>query len=310
MPSGSRSRSGGGGHFGSSSRSSGGSSRSSWSSGGSSWGGRHHHHHHGTHVHIHGRGGFLAPFIAISLFLIFVSIMLLAFPVDVEALERKKKLMEADYTYYQGLVANAKEDSSLRRDAQVKDVWYDEDIDAWYITYWFEMNGKTYGLLDEDEHYTFYIYKYDPSVHEDPIGNGDPYDLYPIDSGDTFPIAVNTTTGVSVDSVNMDYEYTTLEHDYEYKILCNRINHPNDNLIVGAVMLGIGVTVITIGIVLAVRRSKKQKAEEIANSGNPAAAAAATSTTTSVQENKCDYCGCIIKYGETTCKRCGAARKK
>lgn len=307
MPSGSRSRSGGGGHFGSSSRSS--SSRSSWGGGGSSWGRGPRHYHHGTHVHVHSRGSFLAPFIAFAMFFIFIGIMCFAFPVDIEALKRKKGLIEADFAYYQKLVTDAKEDSSLQINAKVKDVWYDEDYDAYYITYWFTIGTKTYGLADNDEHYTFHIYKHDPSTHSDPIGNGDPYDLYPIDSGDTFPIAINTRdTNSSVDSVNMDYEHTTLEHDYQYKDLCGRINNPHHQTIVGVVATCIGVTIITIGIVLAVKRAKNQKAEEIANSGNPAAAAAGVAPTP--KENKCDYCGCVIKAGETSCRRCGAARKR
>lgn len=308
MPSGSRSG-GGGSHFGSSSRSSGGSSRSSWGGGGSSWGGGRHYHR-GTHVHIHGRGGFLSPFIAFGVFFLFIALVMLCFPANKDYLKEQKQMIESDYAYYQTLITNAKEDPNLLiEDAIVRDVLYNEDIGGWYITYQFSMGGRTFGL--NDDHYTFCIYKYDPATHDDPIGNGDPDGLYPIDSGDIFPIAVNTTNAyTNVRSVNMDYEHTELEHDFEYVKICNNINAPNTQLPVGIGALVISISIITLGIVLAVRRSKKQKAEEIANSGNPAAAAGTITNIEKTQENKCDYCGCIIKAGETTCKRCGAARKK
>ncbi|MBQ9792672.1 MAG: hypothetical protein IJW32_02860 [Clostridia bacterium] len=308
MPSGSRSG-GGGSHFGSSSRSSGGSSRSSWGGGGSSWGSGRHHHHGGRHVHIYGGGGFISPFIAFGFFFLIIALVMLCFPANKDYLKEQKQMIEADYTYYQTLITNAEENPDLLiEDAIVRDVLYNEDIGGWYITYQFSMGGRTFGL--NDDHYTFCIYKYDPATHDDPIGNGDPKGLYPIDSGDIFPIAVNTNNAYTqVRSVNMDYADTELEHDFEYVDICNRINAPNTQLPVGIGALVISISIFTIGIVLAVKRSKKQKAEEIANSGKPTAAGSAT-VFMNEKENKCDYCGCIIKAGETTCKRCGAARKK
>ena len=194
MPSGSRSGSGGS-HFGSSSRSSGGSSRSSWSGGGSSWGGRHHHH--GTHVHIHGRGGFWSPFIAFAIFFFVLAAAMFSM---YGSMQEKKAFVESDYTFYQKIITDSKSDPEKQITAIVKDVLYNENIDGWYITYWFEIDGKKFGYTDreDDQHYTFCIYKEDPSVSEDPMGIGkDNYGayvgLYPIQNGDNFPIAVNTT---------------------------------------------------------------------------------------------------------------------
>lgn len=302
MPSGSRSG-GGGSHFGSSSRSSGGGSHSSWGGGGSSWGGRHHHH--GTHVHIHGRGGFWSPFIAFAIFFFVLAAAMFSM---YGSIKEDKEFVQSDYAYYQKIITEAKSDTNKQITAQVKDVLYNENIGAWYITYQFEIDGKGFGYYSGDEHYTFCIYKEDPSVHDDPIGNGDPYDLYPIQNGEDFPIAVNTTNKNStVRSVNMDYEHTTLENDFEYKKICNNLK---SDIGVGIGALAISVSLIIIPIVITVKKNKKQKAEEVANSGNPAAAAGTITNIEKTQENKCEYCGCIIKAGDTTCKRCGAARKR
>lgn len=301
MPSGSR-RGSGGSHFGSSSRSSGGGSSSSLG-GGSSWRG-------GMYVHVHTRGGFLSPFIAFGFFFLIIAFVMLSFSGNKDYLLENKQFIESDYAYYQKIITDSKTDTDKQITATVKDVLYNEDIDGWYITYWFEMGGKTFGYNSYDEHYTFCIYKEDPSIHEDPIGNGDPDNLYPIQNGDPFPIAVNTTNAyATVRSVNMDYEYTTLDNDIEYVQICNKINAPNTQIPVGIGALIISISIFIIGIVLAIRRSKKQKAEEIANSGKPTVETSAT-VFASERENQCEYCGCIIKAGETTCKQCGAARKK
>ena len=306
MPSGHRSGSGGS-HFGSSSRSSGGSSHSSFG-GGSSWSGGRHRHYRGGHVHIYGRGSFLSPFIVFGVFFLIVALLMFCIPTNKEALLEDKKFVESDYTYYQTIISNAKENSDLQLTATVKDVLYNYEIGGWYISYWFVLDGKTFGYSSLDEHYTFCIYKEDPSVHEDPIGNGDPYNIYPIQNGEEFPIAVNTTNkNATVRSVNMDYEHTTLDNDLEYLKICQRINVPATEIPTGIGALLLSIFIFTLGIVLAIKRNKKQRAQELANSGN---ASTVDTTFVNEKENKCDYCGSIIKSGETMCRRCGAARKK
>lgn len=287
-------RGGGGGR----SHSSGGGGRSH-SSGGSwgrshssSWGRSSHHHHH----YYGGGGGYYsssgpAGFSVCVFFAVFAIIVAFTMFIGLANVNQDLRYIQEDYNYYQSMIDNAKEDTSLQVNAKIDDILYNADYNKYYIQYSFQLTFKTGGSCRYTYQETFCIY------------NDNVFETYEI--GDDYLIAVsqNTDRWRGVDSINMDYEFTTLEDDGEYvKAQGNKTLFT----CLGIAAVAVAISLFILNAVLAKKKAKKtaESEQQITPDTTMLGGTSATKT-----EYKCKYCGCILKEGEITCSKCGAPRK-
>lgn len=285
MPSGSHSGGhggGGGSHFGG-----GGSSSGSHGGSGSS---RNHGYRNGRSVVFFGRGyhrrymysGAHSAFsilIAIGIFALVIGSLVL---LTMGGNNKDLKNIEADYLYYQDMIADAEEklaqgDDSYFVDGIIISKFKNDNCDKWYVTYYFLDNqGK------KVEGYTYSIYTWEQVKDMD---NGDIIKL----AVDTNPITQDT------DSINLDYKNTTLNDDGEYiKIIKSKENTQR----VGIIALVIGGLLVAGAIIIRIKASHKvledsQDFTEFSNSGR----------------KLCKYCGGYLKSGDTICSDCGGRVK-
>lgn len=287
-------RGGGGGR----SHSSGGGGRShssggSWGRSHSSWGGSSHHHH-----HYYGSGGGYysssgpAGFSVCVFFAVFAIIIAFTMFIGLANVNQDLRYIKEDYNYYQAMIDSAKEDTSLQVNAKIDDILYNANYNKYYIQYSFQVKFKDNSIRNYTYQETFCIY------------GDDVFEKFRV--GDNYLIAIsqNTDRWRNVDSINMDYEFTTLEDDGEYvKAQGNKTLFT----CLGIAAVVVAISLFILNAVLANKKAKKTAESEKQITSDTTVLG--SSTTTTKTEYKCKYCGCVVKEGEITCSKCGAPRK-
>ena len=284
MPSGSHRTSGG-------SHSSGGSfssSRSS-SSGGSGSFGRNYHR--GPRVYVNGIP--MGPVGSLVMYFVFLFIFMPAFTfAGIMMLNINKKELaevEQDYIYYQDMIDFAKENNSPTTKyiitGTITGKFASEYEGKWYLEYSFKSSYGSTAFYGE----THAIYDYEDVKNIVP--NVTTIQL----AADSYIITSST------DTVNMDYEYTTLEDDGYYLSLKNGSNKLFAILFI-CVGLGCGALFIYL-IVKGFKNIKKPNTEETEipsyNKIEP-----------EIKEKPsyCNYCGAVVPVGRSRCPSCGAKK--
>lgn len=288
-------RRGGGG--GGRSHSSGGGGRShssggSWGRSHSSWGGSSHHHHH----YYGGSGGYYsssgpAGFSVCVFFAVFAIIIAITMFIGLMNTNQDLRWIEQDYKYYQSMIEDAKEDESLQVNARIDTILYNADYGKYYISYSYWVHFKNGGSSYKSQE-TFCIY------------DDDVFDKY--NEGDNnYKIAIsqNQDRYLEVDSINMDYEFTTLEDDGEY------VKAQGSKTLFTCLGIAAVVVAISLFILNAVLANKKAKKTAESEQQITSETTMLGGTSTAKAEYKCKYCGCVLKEGEITCSKCGAPRK-
>ena len=213
----------------------------------------------------------------ISIFTFFLVVAFLFVLATGSALSQAKdhaKMIEEEYRYYCAMVHNAEKNEDFIVDATVKDVFYQDQYERYYMTYSFRADNGY-----ECTGYTFSIY----TLENLPM------------AGDEFKLAVNSTTVTSdTDSVPMDYVDTTLEDDGEYLYYKKQINK-NTLLLVGIIVGMVALVGCIVAVVLTAKKKEEEKEqakeqEEIAKE----------------KAKYCEYCGTKIQEGDRTCTSCGS----
>ena len=306
MPSGSR----GGGHSGGGGRSGGGHSSGGWG-GGRSGGGHRTPRSYGYRnghrvVFLHGSSGeymrtshnaflvFLRVLMFIAIFFCFA--MGTSYSASNQFIDGIKK----DYNHYQQMIDNAKSKEQQGYNyiisADVTGVYTEYDSSGkWYIEYTFKSQN---GSLIEG--YTFDTYTKERAQE--------------IQSISTIEIAVDRNPiTIFTDSIDVEYETTTLEDDGQYLYHIKKLNGYKVGSICSIVLL---IACVVLMPILTIKFTKDDSAESVQQALDPAnqvASGTQTATTTQTvvsQKRYCAYCNSKLKDGEYTCSRCGATVKK
>ncbi len=295
MPSGSHSTSGG-------SHSSGGSSssRSSFGGGGGSSHSSHHHFHHGR-LYINGRpAGPKASIAFLVMFLILFSGMW-AFGGFMIGAQRQQALnkVKADYEYYQNMIDFAKQNNSPTTQyiitGTVTGKFLSEYNNKWYLSYSFQSaggqkyHGETYAIYSQSD-----VSNIIPNVTTIQL------------AADSYIITETT------DTINMDYENTTLNDDGYYVSIKNSMLSPQ---ILCFVVAG-GSAILFISMIVKEVKNLKNKnsfAETLTNNNQSLNSETSNKTETTMQSssqaNYCVYCCSEVPEGKSKCPNCGARIK-
>ncbi|MCQ2602631.1 MAG: Zn-ribbon domain-containing protein [Clostridia bacterium] len=196
---------------------------------------------------------------------------------------------ERDYANYQRMIERADSNSKyLLEDAKITGIYQcDVSADHYYIEYVFK-NAKGKDI----EGYTYCTYKY-----SDILAKG-------YETGGYIVLAIdcdkNNIVG-DVDSINYDYKYTTLEDDADYVYNKESLDKYS---ILWKVLVGVGVAAIVGGIVLIAVTLKKAKDDD-KDDDKTKVINQPVFEEKKPEVRRCQYCGSVLKDGETECKNCG-----
>lgn len=189
------------------------------------------------------------------------------------------KKITADRQRYIEMINRAEKDSSYVREGTITGTFYNSDCGKWYFTYVIPTDGGDGDL----EGYSYSIY--------------DANEIKNFVPGETLEFAVGfTPVTPSTDSIDMGYKNKPLTDDGEYIDLIKE--RRNLRLFAALAVLA----ALSLGILGAVLLFKNLRKKE-------------TSGETTEDENgipirRCEYCGSILKDGETKCPNCGASVRK
>ena len=189
------------------------------------------------------------------------------------------KKITADRQRYIEMINRAEKDSSYVREGTITGTFYNSDCGKWYFTYVIPTDGG-YGDL---EGYSYSIYD----------GN----EIKNFVPGKTLEFAVGfTPVTFSTDSIDMGYKNKPLSDDGEYiSIVKERRNLRLFAALAVLAALSLGI----LGAVLLLRNLRKK--ETVGET---------TEDENGIPIRRCEYCGSILKDGETKCPNCGASVRK
>lgn len=296
MPSGSHGGSRGSHSSGGSRGSSGGFSGRSFSAGSHrSYYGGHHGHYGGSHYHYPRRirfrfGGRYYVYSsgttsALTMLFIFLGFALLfTFGINLGRQDAMQdiRIIETDYAYYQSMIDEAKSGEGAIVDATVRGKFYNDYADKWYIVYTIpteyggDLEGYTYSCYTLGE-----VNRYRP--------------------GSTIRVAVDSVPiTMETDSIDMDYENTTLEDDGEYIAKQDELVEVTTTYVI-AILIDLSLAAIIVVVLLKKKQVEGQSTKKQVST---------TTTTTATSTDKyCDYCGSLIEKGSKKCSSCGASSK-
>ena len=189
------------------------------------------------------------------------------------------KKITADRQRYIEMINRAEKDSSYVREGTITGTFYNSDCGKWYFTYVIPTDGG-YGDL---EGYSYSIY--------------DANEIKNFVPGETLEFAVGfTPVTLSTDSIDMGYKNKPLTDDGEYIDLIKE--RRNLRLFAALAVLA----ALSLGILGAVLLFKNLRKKETAGE--------TTEEENGIPIRRCEYCGSILKDGETKCPNCGASLKK
>lgn len=189
------------------------------------------------------------------------------------------KKITADRQRYIEMINRAEKDSSYVREGTITGTFYNSDCGKWYFTYviptddgYGDLEGYSYSIYDANE-----------------IKNFVP--------GETLEFAVGfTPVTPSTDSIDMGYKNKPLTDDGEYIDLIKE--RRNLRLFAALAVLA----ALSLGILGAVLLFKNLRKKETAGE--------TTEYKNGLPIHRCEYCGSILKDGETKCPNCGASVRK
>lgn len=189
------------------------------------------------------------------------------------------KKITADRQRYIEMINRAEKDSSYVREGTITGTFYNSDCGKWYFTYVIPTDGG-YGDL---EGYSYSIY--------------DANEIKNFVPGETLEFAVGfTPVTPSTDSIDMGYKNKPLTDDGEYIDLIKE--RRNLRLFAALAVLA----ALSLGILGAVLLFKNLRKKETAGE--------TTEDENGIPIRRCEYCGSILKDGETKCPNCGASIRK
>lgn len=189
------------------------------------------------------------------------------------------KKITADRQRYIEMINRAEKDSSYVREGTITGTFYNSDCGKWYFTYVIPTDGG-YGDL---EGYSYSIY--------------DANEIKNFVPGETLEFAVGfTPVTLSTDSIDMGYKNKPLTDDGEYIDLIKE--RRNLRLFAALAVLA----ALSLGILGAVLLFKNLRKKETAGE--------TTEEENGIPIRRCEYCGSILKDGETKCPNCGASIRK
>ncbi len=288
MPSGSH-----GGHSGSHGSHGGGSHHHSSSGGHSSRRPIHFRYRHTRYVVRAGASVFLS---FLAMFLFFAIFGFAASWIMKAQSERYLREIEADYIYYQNMIADAKENpDELIVDGTVITKYYNSIADKWYITYFFIAdNGESV------EGYTFSVYTIEEANN--------------FKRGDIIKLAVDGRPMDSqTDSIPLDYAEMPIQQDGEYATYSSQRRGEKIAMIVcgcafGGIIVLYIVVMFTNKVKVQDRNSQSQKTqplEEMSDLANPTDNAEKTINTKKIY---CEFCGAEMLPDQKRCPNCRSKR--
>lgn len=189
------------------------------------------------------------------------------------------KKITADRQRYIEMINRAEKDSSYVREGTITGTFYNSDCGKWYFTYVIPTDGG-YGDL---EGYSYSIYD----------GN----EIKNFVPGETLEFAVGfTPVTPSTDSIDMGYKNKPLSDDGEYIDL---IKERRNLRLFAALAVLAALSLGILGAVLLLRNLRKKET-----------AGETTEDENGIPIRRCEYCGSILKDGETKCPNCGASIRK
>ena len=254
------------------------------------------HYHRGGGVYINGRQmGPIGTIIFYFVFLILFSGMWAVggFVIGNQRQEELNKIKE-DYAYYQNMITVAKQNNTPDEQyiitGTVTGKFLSDYANKWYLTYSFSgqggatYNGETYAIYSRSD-----VANIIPNVTTIQLAADSPV------------ITANT------DTVNMDYENTTLNDDGYYLEAKKSLLFPQILCFVvagGSAILFISLIVKSIKNLKSGESSNEKltsNADKLGNENNTEQAAK--------QQKYCDYCCSEIPQGKSKCPNCGARKQ-
>lgn len=189
------------------------------------------------------------------------------------------KKITADRQRYIEMINRAEKDSSYVREGTITGTFYNSDCGKWYFTYVIPTDDG-YGNL---EGYSYSIY--------------DANEIKNFVPGETLEFAVGfTPVTLSTDSIDMGYKNKPLTDDGEYIDL---IKERRNLRLFAALAVLAALSLGILGAVLLLRNLRKKET-----------AGETTEDENGIPIRRCEYCGSILKDGETKCPNCGASIRK
>lgn len=189
------------------------------------------------------------------------------------------KKITADRQRYIEMINRAEKDSSYVREGTITGTFYNSDCGKWYFTYVIPTDDG-YGNL---EGYSYSIY--------------DANEIKNFVPGETLEFAVGfTPVTLSTDSIDMGYKNKPLSDDGEYIDL---IKERRNLRLFAALAVLAALSLGILGAVLLLRNLRKKET-----------AGETTEDENGIPIRRCEYCGSILKDGETKCPNCGASIRK